>query len=442
MQKILRHETLFGRTVPIMDASHLTKEREINDIKVFKIDHVINENKIFLGFGKPNVFIGYKVNEKWYKFDAKSIKRAPSKITFTKGFAQSGLIFLIANTTTDMIENIQYESEKLVGTKNWTCVNSNCQVLENAGFTSGDIPLSNFYFPMPLARHIIKNGLYYNDEKVEIQFIKTVQNYLESFGMSVIKSQWNILSRHTTRYLREKRKKFKLLEKLNNLKYYIFSKKVKIDDNIEDIVTYFPTDIECKNDLILTISRPSRFGILLRLIWGPHSFFSIEQKNNTVEKYLPEKLTAYENKKLTFVNLTKQYILFSKPVIKFIQRHLHKTEEVFENSSEKDLYNMLRTHTENKPHKYNLVITGNKISIIKIEIKYGIVDWILSKHILLSGYSTDVRYAGEFWKSKDGEIYFNNNSGTYAPSNQSIHNAKDFLKEIFPNTKINTVKFI
>lgn len=442
MEKILRYETLFGRSVPVQDASYLANERKTNDIKVFKIENVVKENYIFIGFGKPNVFLGYKEQDKWFKFDAKSIKRATSKITDTRGFAQSGLIFVIKNSNVDMMNKIKNSSQKFVGTTNWTCVNSNCRVLQDAGFTSGDQPLSDFYFPMPLARHIIKNGLYFNGEKVELEFIKTVQNYLESFGMSVIRSQWNTLYRHTKRYLRAKRKHSKSLEILNNIKKKIIPQKTSNNEKLEDVVTYFPSDIECEKNLKLTISKPSRFGVMLRWIWGPHSFFSIEQKTNTIEEYLPEKLKAYDKKETTFVNCAKQYILFSKPVIKFIRRHLHKTEEIFDNSSERDLYNMIRTHTENKPHKYNLVITGDKISVIKIEIKYGLIDWILSKHVLLSGYSKDVRYAGEFWKSENGDIYFNNNSGTYAPNNNAVPNAEKFLKEIFPNTQINAVNFI
>lgn len=442
MEKILRYESLFGRSVPILDASHLANEKTTNDIKVFKIDNVIYNSHLFIGFGKPNVFIGYKSKNNWFKFDAKSLKRAPSKITNTKGFAQSGLIFSIPEASPEMINNIKKYSKHFIGTKNWTCVNSNCRVLEMAGFSSGNIPLSKFYFPMPLARHIIKNGLCFNGKPLQIEFIRTVNNYLENFGMSVIKSQWNTLYRHTKRYLREKRKKSNILKGLNNLKLKIIPKKYKKSEPIEEVVTYFPKDIKCDNNLKLTVSKPSRFGVLLRWLWGPHSFFTIEQNNNTINNYLPEKLNAYEKKEKNLINLIKQYILFSKSSIKFIRRHLHKTEEVFENSSEKDLYNMLRTHTENKHHKYNLVITGNKISVIKIDIKYGFVDWILSKHVLLSGYSKDVRYAGEFWKEADGDIYFNNNSGTYSPNNEVIDNAHKYLKEIFPNTKINSIKFI
>lgn len=441
MEKILRYESLFGRSVPILDASHLAKEKATNDINVFKIENVIDSH-LFIGFGKPNVFIGFLGKTGWNKFDAKSLKRAPSKIVNTRGFAQSGLIFSITNTNYDMMLAVEKAAEHYMNTKNWTCVNSNCRVLERAGFTSGDIPLSKFYFPMPLARHIIKNGLYFNGDPVQIEFIRTVNNYLENFGMSVIKSQWNTLYRHTKRYLREKRKKSNILKGLNNLKLKVFPKKHKKVEPIEEVVTYFPKDIQCENNLKLTVSKPSRFGVLLRWLWGPHSFFTIEQNNNTINDYLPEKLNAYEKKEKSFINIVKQYVLFSKPSIKFIRRHLHKTEEIFENSSEKDLYNMLRTHTENKPHKYNLVITGNKISVIKIDIKYGFVDWILSKHVLLSGYSEDVRYAGEFWKEADGEIYFNNNSGTYSPNSEVIDNTHKYLKEIFPNTKINPIKFV
>ena len=73
MSKILRHETLFGNLTPVYDCSHLVKEKQTNtEIKIFKISNIIKNEEVFIGFGKPNVFIGLPNDNNHSKFDAKS----------------------------------------------------------------------------------------------------------------------------------------------------------------------------------------------------------------------------------------------------------------------------------------------------------------------------------------------------------------------------------
>lgn len=443
MNKILRHETLFGNLTPVYDYSHLVKEKQTNtEIKVFKISNIIKNEEVFIGFGKPNVFIGLPNDNNHLKFDAKSIKRKPSEIVDTRDWAQSGLIFKFNNLPKSAVKNLESSAKSFEGSKYWTCVNANCRVLNRAGFTTGGKDFSQFYFPMPMAKNIIKYGIEFQGKKIEFEIIKTVPNYLESFGLSVVKSQWATFYRHGKRYFKGLSKKYPFWKMLNKLKHAIFDRFKKNKNNkIEDEVVLFPENIECKNDFELTISKPSKLGLYGRYIWGPHAFFEIKQDEKRVEKLLPDRLKEYSQKKKGLFTTIKKNILFSKPVINFIRKHLINEKEVINNCSEKELYNMLRTHTQEKPHKYNLVVTKDRISVIKISIKYKLVDWILSKHVLLSGYSNDVRFAGEFWKETDGCIYFNNNSGTYAPNNNTVKKAELLLRKIFPNVTIISVPF-
>jgi len=442
MEKILRVETLFGTVTKVQDASHIAKEKTINNIKVFKIKSVLNDNNIFIGFGRPNVFIAIPSEEGYKKVDAKSIKRKKTSIIDTRGFVQSGLIFSIDHSTDDMLNRINIAAQSFVGSKHWTCVNANCRILNRAGFTSGHKDLSSFYFPMPLARHIIKYGLEYNGKPVQYSIIKTTQNYLENFGLSVIKAQWLTLYRHG-RILVQKNK---FLNNINNVKHTILNKLFKNKKNnkvgkIEDVVTNFPENIKSGSFFELTVSKPRKMGLLGRFIWGPHVFFEINQDKEIINNALPNKLTAYKAKEKNIFNFIKKNILFSKPVISFIRSILIKDRELIPNCSEKELYNMIRTNSNTKPHKYNLVITDTQISVIKIDIKYKAIDWILSKHVLLSGYSNEVRFAGEFWKDPNGNIYFNNNSGTYAPCNNTLSEVDVLLKNIFPNINIISIPF-
>lgn len=441
MDKILRHETLFGKIVELKDASHLIKEKTVgSEIKIFKISKILSEDNLFLGFGKPNVFLGYSEGGSIYKFDAKSLKRQKSNVVDTKGWAQSGLIINIKDPSKEMKHRIKVSTESFIGSSYSTCVNANARVLNRAGFTSKGKDLSEFYFPIPLAKQIIRNGLEFEGQPVSFEIIKTVPNYLESFGLSVIKSQWFTLNRHFKRAYKIKAKKYKILDRINKIKRFsvasVFG--VKKEKIIEESVTLYPENKSYRSDLEITVTTPSKLGLGLLFICGPHVFYEIKHSNEKIEKLLPKKLKEYSAKKGSFFNFIKKEVLFSKLVISFLRKHLAKTKESFVNATEKDVFNMIRTDTDNIPNKYNLIVTSESIYVIKIGIKYKIVDWVLSKHVLLSGYSNDVRYAGEFWKESDGIIYFNNNSGTYAPSSDSVSNALILLEQVFPNTIIKT----
>lgn len=441
---ILRHETLFGKLTPLQDASHIAKDRKTaTDIRIFKISNVLQPNSIFIGFGKPNVFVGYTDNQEIKKFDAKSIKRQESKIVNTKDWAQSGLIIEIKSPTDEMKHRLKKAAESFEGSRYWTCVNANARVLNRAGFTSNGKDLSDFYFPMSLAKQIVRNGLEFENEKVEFTIIKTVPNYLESFGVSVVKSQWMTFYRHFSRFYKAKAKDNKLLTQLNALKHKIqdkiFGKEKKLV--LEESVVVFPETKTFRENIELTITTPSKLGLGIRMICGPHAYYEIKHSNEKINDLLPEQLKEYKAKTSGFFTNIKKNVLFSKPVVQFIRKHLANTKEEYKDSTEKDLYNMIRTDSLAIPNKYNLIITSDSIYVIKIGIKYKIVDWILSKHVLLSGYSDDVRFAGEFWKGQDGVVYFNNNSGTYAPSNDLMDNAKTVLQQVFPNTEIDYKSF-
>lgn len=444
MTRITRHETLFGKLTELKDASHLIKERKVqSDINIFKVTKVIAEDSIFLGFGKPNVFLGYSEDGLIKKFDAKSLKRQKSKVIDTKGWAQSGLIIEIKNPSKEMKRRIRASAESFVGSSHLTCVNANARVLNRAGFTSNGKDLSGYYFPMSLAKQIVRHGLQFENKSVNFDIVKTVPNYLESFGLSVIKAQWLTFYRHSIRFYKSKQKTNKFLDILNKFKHKMTDSflKNKKQKPLEEKVVLFPEDSNYRKNIEVSITTPSKIGLGLRMICGPHAFYEMKHSNEEIERMLPNKLKEYEKKKSGLFTYLKKNVLFSKPVVNFIRKHLATTKEVISDSSEKDLFNMIRTDTENIKNKYNLVITSESIYVIKIGIKYKIIDWILSKHVLLSGYSQDVRFAGEFWKDKDGIIFFNNNSGTYAPNKDTIPYAQAILEQAFPNTKIKSKSF-
>ena len=108
----------------------------------------------------------------------------------------------------------------------------------------------------------------------------------------------------------------------------------------------------------------------------------------------------------------------------------------FPRFDEGDLFDMLRTDSAGQPNRYNFVLTGDRLITMKIIIKMKYVDWILSKHVLMAGYSEDVRFAGEFWKGEDSRLHFSSNSGTYQPGATLLDSMAALLARTFPNLPI------
>src|SRR5262249_47355071 len=107
---------------------------------------------------------------------------------------------------------------------------------------------------------------------------------------------------------------------------------------------------------------------------------------------------------------------FSRERVDWLHHQMAATWADGGRQSEPTIVNQLRTHTDEAPAKYNMIVTGTWVRIGRLEGRNKAIDWLLAKHVLLSNYSEDVRFAGEIWKDADGVIHINRNSGTYKPS--------------------------
>lgn len=453
---VKRIESLAGRAVEIIDVTDTVSERRAQadpTLKIFNVSDVFeNGDAAFMGFGKPNVYLAASIPSattpgasQAVKFAAKSLKRGDSEIVRTGGKVQSGILVVFKGLSDAQKIRLFESAQKHEGSRRWTCVNANCRVLQDAGFTMNDEPLDKYYFPTPLLRDILTKGLKLDGEKVEYDVVRTTPQYLENVGSSIDSSVAATPVRHAVRAFAP------IMKKLNSNVYV-----VRIRNRVSDVIGLFASDlpekVEEKKILEKTqvrltpapdlktysaeVSEPSKFGTLLRLIWGPHALFQVAVPKAEVGRFLPETLNAFPHKKPSFVTKVKKNVLFSKPVVTLVRSQLAARSRAFESLSEKDLFDMLRTDSEGIENRYNIVILGDSIILMKVGIKIKFVDWILSKHVLVSGYSTDVRYAGEIWKSEDGVIHLNGNSGTYMPTPEQVGQAYELLVRLFPNIRI------
>ena len=102
------------------------------------------------------------------------------------------------------------------------------------------------------------------------------------------------------------------------------------------------------------------------------------------------------------------------------------------------LASMMSIHTEKEPHRYNIVITGNHL----ISMHYNpvsdlkLVNWVLSKYVLISGYDDDMRFVWMEHQEDGVTLYSTNNSGTYLPNNEHLAAAGRFISAAFPGLKL------
>ena len=260
--------------------------------------------------------------------------------------------------------------------------------------------------------------------------------YLENFGLSVVKSQFLTLCRHATRSLDKRLRQSKWRPR--NMESAPRPVPSALVERSRAQVTE-PLALTAKREqkinpaaeLMLGVSEPSAFGALLRVLWGAHALFQIKQLKVNIDNFLPERLQEFSAPNPTLLTRIKQHLLFAPAVVHFLRSHLMRANRVVENIPQAEVFEMLRTDSADMPNRYNIVITGESIGVVRVNVKYEQVDWVLSKHVLTAGYSEDVRFAGEMWKGRDGIVYLNNESGTYQPDGEATQRAADYLGSIF-----------
>jgi hypothetical protein len=443
-----RPEFLFGSHVDaVVDASSI-RQQTVQGLRVMRISDLFSgKNEIFLGFGLPNVYLTVPDGKGGYeKFAAKSFKRAPSVVEDTRNFVQSGIILRLLNLPEHAAEKLRAAMRVHHGTKYMTCVNANLRVLEDAGFTSGTRKLSSIYLPYGLLRYLLSHGLEFEGKAVELQVVRATQANMESYARKIIAAELMTFRRHGQRMLDAKSQKskgwsaaravitapFKLIGAVGGLVGFKSAPEVIS----REVAPALPADVDYHSDFTVKLSQASATGTILRQFWDSHALFTSEQSRVNPFDYFSERLQPFPQKNPNFATRLKKRLLFSKFVIKLIHKVLAPSYADLGLKSERDIYDMLRTDSANNSNKYNLVITAKKIIVARTTVAIKIIDWLLSKHVLASGYDPDVLFAGEVWKDTDGVIHMNDNSGTYQPGEKELSAAALYMQAVFTHLKV------
>jgi hypothetical protein len=233
---------------------------------------------------------------------------------------------------------------------------------------------------------------------------------------------------------------------------------VPVARNTVAVAPALPDGVDYLNDITVHVSQAGRIGSWIRQLWGSHALFEVTQTRVNPDTYFNQALDPFPQANPDRITRLKKHLLFRPMVVNFLLWILAPHYKNIGTRDERAVYDMLRTSSDEVPEKYNVVVirteTDGKIGsrIILSRINAGshsrsiggkisrkwakTADWILSKHVLMSGYDPKVMYAAECWKSPDGTIHVNMNSGTYQPKKDQKEQAVLFTQAVFPHWKV------
>lgn len=407
------------------------------------LDHLFeNKNEVVIAFGKPNVYtvIPREDGKGYEKLDAFMYFRKAAKRTNVDR-VQSGVLLRARNLPPEAATTLREAMDTVAGHTSISCARANAKALTRAGFTSGGKSLAGQLFPFRLFKRIAEHGLEYQGKKVEFDLINTTDTTIEDHFASVIMKELSSPVRTIEKMLGKD-------EAPGDIKD--LAKKVR---ETEKAARQAPKLSESEDGppVRLRNSRPGLLAAAIRRYWGAHVLFEAlpNPKQTNVDDFLPKTLVDKYSKdeKMGMVDKLKS-LAFSKPAVNAMRGALGATFDETGAYTPNELARMLQVGEEGKPAVFNFIITGNKeenrISVTRIDVDKKVPDWVLSKHLMLSNYSDDVRMAGEMWAetytkddgSKGIRVHINNNSGTYRPSAEQTHAAARYLESVFPGVEV------
>ena len=428
-------------TFEVLHPTGITEFPAVSDpsLKTVMASHIFKPGMMGIIFGTPNVatFVTEAKEDgsvQTTKVDAKSLWREDMGFHPTNGKIQSGVFFVPTNLPPEALERFNAAARKLEGTSNVTCVNTNCRVLQDAGFSIEGVSMDGVIFPGTLVEHLLFRNVFYTDtngvkHKVHFDILNTTEHPLEKFFEDVDTAVVGTRFRHARRHA----------DTEENKKARGEIAKLLINEEVKRLAEAETESVEEENKMILaqrkvTISVPSCIADTLASIWGRHTMYEMDlsDKQEEISEAFQElattknedtKLRPFPQENPNWATWLKKNIFFSDPMIQFLRRHMMGNADVVHLSTLGIFQHLKSMHGE----RLNYVLLDDKLVVAKVhansssdEAHAKAADWALSKHALLAG-REDVYCSGEIWydEAKD-RFMMNGDSGTYTPSFERV----------------------
>jgi hypothetical protein len=402
--------------------------------------HFLKPNVFAINFGVPNVstFITEAKEDgsvQTMKVDAKSLKREKMTYHATNGKIQSGVFFIPAYLPEEALERFKAAAQKLEGRADITCVNTNCRVLKEAGFSIENLDMEQIVLPPTFLEHLLFRNVFYTDlggtkHKVHFDIVCTTKHSLEKCYEEIDLAVLGTRLRHQRRNADTEENRKTRGEAARAL---IAEEKKRLEH-----ASRLEQDVPDLKKRKLSVSVPSYLGDGIASIWGRHTIYELDLSDKKAKlakafEKLP-KLQPFPQENPSFVTRLKRDMFFSQPTINLLRRHMMgDMDTIYLNT--RDLFSHLKS---TKGEHLNYVVMDDKLVLARVnangnaeEAHRKAADWALSKHALLSG-RAEVYCSGELWYDKEQESFvIDNNSGTYMPSQEHVNVAAALANRIF-----------
>lgn len=409
-------------------------------LRLFPIEEVfLDHTSVLIGCGDPNAAISVYRQDGlkgagWYKYSAFMFWRQPAYIAHTKGRLQSGLYLELRGLPTEARESLWLAMGYLQGRRGPSCAKLNAEVLAIAGFTLGNgKPINQAIRPSRHVSLLWQHGIAYKGQPVDSRIVLTGDKGVGDH----MKSTW----------LKEVTAPGRTVRKIYTADKGHVSAPVFDERQVDQI----DSERWLGHPVTISVNRPSRLGANLTFLFGQQPVYTVALDSLGHVEELSKPLQPFPGK-LDRVTKVKKHILFSRPVIAAIRRSRHHSVDVFRDIPAGAAIDML-TPSIGPDHDtaalYNCVVTLNsdgqgeaRITPLKNldatsqnDRVVKAVNWILAKHVLISGYDPQTVTACELWcyRNETGQLVvrFNDNSGTYKPDDARSKALEQYLKALF-----------
>jgi len=408
-------------------------------------------------FGTPNVsLIMPGMGGRWDRFAAYMFRRKPAHWASTRskddnhtqGRVQAGVWCELMGATYLCKKALREALDDLVGTRKASCAHTLALTLHNAGFRRGNgQSLAHIYRPTQLARILWTEGLVYGTQVMRLRWIQAGPKSVSDHFVS----SWLTESSSPQRAVQ---------------KQYCPGESSGPAPSFPPVAETLPlrdlwantTDPKVR----VGVSVPTKTGANLGYVLGQQPIFVVELPKDTAMHNAGEPLKPFPGK-LDRVTWLKKNLLFRKIVVKLVRRNLVDRIEWLGEVPVSSVAAMLKPSPSieyEDAFRYNYVATSSLLFLSRLtnatsrttvlgktrgELldKFNkLVEWIMAKHVLISGYNLDVRLPGELWshhENGDVVVYMNGNSGTYKPDSVRLVMGVKALKQAFPTVTIKTM---
>lgn len=407
-------------------------------LTLFPIEDVfLDRNSVLLGCGTPNAAISVYRNDgergaDWYKFAAFMFWRQAAYVAPAKGRLQAGLYLELRNLSDDVREAIWQSMHKFAGQRGPSCARLNAEVLADAGFTLGNgKSLKVAVRPSKYASLLWQHGISYRGTSVDARI--------------VLASEKGVGDHLRGTWLKEASSPARTVRKL----YAAGSSHAPAPVFAPHDATTVSAPNWHGTKTTVGVNRPSRLGVNLSYLIGQQPIYTVELPGIDACQALGRPMQPFPG---TLDRLTKlkKNVLFSRPVIGTIRHFRNRSADYFHNipaSAAIDMLTYSRSAAYDSAVLYNCVVTKTSGSNAEARITplrndevsgrsnkfVKTVNWILAKHVLISGYDPGTLYACELWSyERDGQrvLCINDNSGTYKPTAAQMQAFAAYLSQL------------